>query len=211
MNTSIIVVYHFVFLLQKTGDVVAVKMFNHMSYMRPQDVQQREFEVLLKLKHRNIIYLHGIEEDVSTTTFMPWSHLVKLSCTSHETQFLRKRAGRIPCNNHIDPVRYHVPINVATIVLCAPPPPPEGGGGTSMYAYWVCAVRETPIFSPEFPFRSISFHFHNLPKNLFRSITILHFLPDFHVPETIIFKISLISTRSWRILPFRRPSFSKFL
>ena len=26
-----------------------------------------------------------------------------------------------------------------------------------MYAYWVCAARETPIFSPEFPFRSISF------------------------------------------------------
>ena len=30
-----------------------------------------------------------------------------------------------------------------------------GGGGTSIYAYWVCAARETPIFSPEFPFRSI--------------------------------------------------------
>ena len=27
----------------------------------------------------------------------------------------------------------------------------------NMYAYWVCAARETPIFSPEFPFRSISF------------------------------------------------------
>ena len=26
-----------------------------------------------------------------------------------------------------------------------------------MYAYWVCATWETPIFSPEFPFRSISF------------------------------------------------------
>ena len=33
-----------------------------------------------------------------------------------------------------------------------------GGGGTSiMYAYWVCAANETPIFSHEFPFRSISF------------------------------------------------------
>ena len=35
-----------------------------------------------------------------------------------------------------------------------------GGGGTSIifrYAYWVCAAREIPIFSPEFPFRSISF------------------------------------------------------
>ena len=41
-----------------------------------------------------------------------------------------------------------------------------------MYAYWVCAANETPIFSHEFP------------------------LADFAVPETIIFKISLISTRS---------------
>ena len=31
------------------------------------------------------------------------------------------------------------------------------GGYFHMYAYWVCAPRETPIFSPEFPFRSISF------------------------------------------------------
>ena len=62
-----------------------------------------------------------------------------------------------------------------------------------MHIGYVCAVRETPIFSPEYPFR---YHFHKLPKNLFRSITILHFLADFAVPETIIFKISLISTRS---------------
>ena len=32
-----------------------------------------------------------------------------------------------------------------------------GGGYFHMYAYWVCAARESPIFSPEFPFRSISF------------------------------------------------------
>ena len=76
------------------------------------------------------------------------------------------------------------------------PPPPGGGGVTSiMYAYWVCAARETPIFSPEFPFRSISFS-QITQKNPFRSITILHFLADFAVPETIIFKFSLISTRS---------------
>ena len=36
------------------------------------------------------------------------------------------------------------------------PPPPGGGGYFHMTAYWVCAARETPIFSPEFPFRSIS-------------------------------------------------------
>ena len=45
-------------------------------------------------------------------------------------------------------------------------------------------------------FRSGAYNFHKLPKNPFRSITILNFLADFAVPETIIFKISLISTRS---------------
>ena len=49
--------------------------------------------------------------------------------------------------------------------------------------YWVFSVPEHIIFT-------------NFPKNPFRSITILHFLADFAVPETIIFKISLISTRS---------------
>ena len=66
------------------------------------------------------------------------------------------------------------------------------GGYFHMYAYWVCAVRETPIFSAKFLFRSI-YHFHKWQKNPVPSITILHF---FAVPETIIFKISLISTRS---------------
>ena len=54
-----------------------------------------------------------------------------------------------------------------------------------MHIGHVHAARETPIFSPEFP-----------KKNPFQSITILHFLADFAVPKTIIFKISLISTRS---------------
>ena len=38
-----------------------------------------------------------------------------------------------------------------------PPPPPLRGRTSIMYAYWVCAAREAPIFSPEFSFRSISF------------------------------------------------------
>ena len=63
-----------------------------------------------------------------------------------------------------------------------------GGGGYFHYAYWVCAARETPFLALNF--RSGAYHFHKLPKNPFRSISILHF---------------------WRILSFRRPSFSKFL
>ena len=49
--------------------------------------------------------------------------------------------------------------------------------------------RERPPFSA-LNFRSGAYNFHKLPKNPFRSITILHFLADFAVPETIIFKIS---------------------
>ena len=79
------------------------------------------------------------------------------------------------------------------------PPPPRGGGGYSINYVWILgygAARETHIFSPDFPFWSKLFSQNNYQKNPFRSITNLHFLADFAVPETIIFKISLISTRS---------------
>lgn len=48
---------------KKNGDQVAVKVFNNLSFMRPSSVQQREFEVLLKLKHQNVVKLIAIEED----------------------------------------------------------------------------------------------------------------------------------------------------
>ena len=76
------------------------------------------------------------------------------------------------------------------------PPPPRGGGGVTAICMHIGYVpRERPPFSA-LNFRSGAYHFHKLPKNPFRSITILHFWADFAVPETIIFKISLISTRS---------------
>ena len=57
-----------------------------------------------------------------------------------------------------------------------------GGGGTSiMYAYWVCAARETPIFSPKFPFWSISFS----QMTQYSALEHYHFT-FFAVPETII-------------------------
>ena len=66
-----------------------------------------------------------------------------------------------------------------------------GGGGTSILcAYWVRAILETPIFSPKLPLQSISFS--QITKNPLRCITILQF---FVAPETIIFKISLPSSR----------------
>ena len=63
---------------------------------------------------------------------------------------------------------------------------PGGGGGYFhiMYAYCVCSARETPIFSPEFPFRSISFS-QITKKSVSRSITISHLWANFAVPETM--------------------------
>lgn len=46
-----------------TGEVVAVKSFNHLSHMRPYDVQKREYEVLSKVNHENIVKLLAIEEE----------------------------------------------------------------------------------------------------------------------------------------------------
>lgn len=42
---------------------MAVKTFNQLSHMRPLDVQLREFEVLRKVKHENIVKLLAIEDD----------------------------------------------------------------------------------------------------------------------------------------------------
>lgn len=46
-----------------TGEVVAVKSFNHLSHMRPYEVQRREYEVLSKVNHENIVKLLAIEEE----------------------------------------------------------------------------------------------------------------------------------------------------
>lgn len=45
------------------GEPVAVKTFNHISTLRPQEIQLREFEVLQKVNHENIVKLLAIEEE----------------------------------------------------------------------------------------------------------------------------------------------------
>ncbi|XP_050003564.1 inhibitor of nuclear factor kappa-B kinase subunit epsilon [Alexandromys fortis] len=47
---------------KKSGEVVAVKVFNSASYRRPPEVQVREFEVLRKLDHQNVVKLFAVEE-----------------------------------------------------------------------------------------------------------------------------------------------------
>ncbi|CAB3368360.1 Hypothetical predicted protein [Cloeon dipterum] len=48
---------------KNSGEPVAVKTFNQLSHMRPVEVQMREFEVLKKVKHENIVKLLAIEEE----------------------------------------------------------------------------------------------------------------------------------------------------
>ncbi|XP_064073731.1 inhibitor of nuclear factor kappa-B kinase subunit epsilon [Vanessa tameamea] len=48
---------------KNNGEPVAVKTFNQLSHMRPHEVQMREFEVLKKVKHENIVKLLAIEEE----------------------------------------------------------------------------------------------------------------------------------------------------
>ncbi|XP_017755004.1 PREDICTED: inhibitor of nuclear factor kappa-B kinase subunit epsilon [Eufriesea mexicana] len=48
---------------KNNGEPVAVKTFNQLSHVRPHDVQMREFEVLKKVNHENIVQLLAIEEE----------------------------------------------------------------------------------------------------------------------------------------------------
>ncbi|XP_067094633.1 inhibitor of nuclear factor kappa-B kinase subunit epsilon isoform X1 [Osmerus mordax] len=47
---------------KRTGEHVAVKVFNGVSYHRPLEVQMREFEMLRRLNHNNIVKLFAVEE-----------------------------------------------------------------------------------------------------------------------------------------------------
>ncbi|XP_026868734.2 inhibitor of nuclear factor kappa-B kinase subunit epsilon isoform X2 [Electrophorus electricus] len=47
---------------KKTGELVAVKVFNVASYSRPYEVQMREFKMLTRLNHVNVIKFLSVEE-----------------------------------------------------------------------------------------------------------------------------------------------------
>lgn len=48
---------------KQTGELVAIKEFNNAGCERPNDVQRREYEVLSKVNHENIVRLLAIEEE----------------------------------------------------------------------------------------------------------------------------------------------------
>ncbi|XP_071084205.1 serine/threonine-protein kinase TBK1-like [Haliotis cracherodii] len=48
---------------KRTGEAVAVKVFNASSYQRPAQVQFREYEVMKKLNHENIVKFLAVEEE----------------------------------------------------------------------------------------------------------------------------------------------------
>ena len=58
----------FTLLSQKTGDAFAIKVSNNLGMMRPFDVRRREFEVLAKLNHENIVKIYASETEVSSFT-----------------------------------------------------------------------------------------------------------------------------------------------
>lgn len=68
---------------QKSGELVAVKVFNTASYLRPREVQVREFEVLRKLNHQNIIKLFAVEETVGPVLCQR-STVLSLTQSGHE-------------------------------------------------------------------------------------------------------------------------------
>ena len=55
-----------------------MKMFNKASYMRPREVQERELEMMLKLKHQNVVRLLAIEQEVrfGVCLCVVWSSVV---------------------------------------------------------------------------------------------------------------------------------------
>ena len=75
----------------------------------------------------------------------------------------------------------------------------RGGGGGGQYFHVCMHIEYVPPERPPFSalnFRSGAYNFHKLPKIRSGASPFKFFFADFAVPETIIFKISLISTRS---------------
>ena len=49
---------------QKTGEAYAIKVSNNFGMMRPVEIRRREYDVLLKLNHENIVKIFATEVEV---------------------------------------------------------------------------------------------------------------------------------------------------
>ena len=45
----------------------AIKTFNHLGMMRPQEIRNREYDVLKKLDHENIVKIYDTEVEVGNS------------------------------------------------------------------------------------------------------------------------------------------------
>lgn len=72
-----------------------MKTFNDMGYMRPVQVQIREFDIIQKLKHKNIVKLIGIEEEVYMYRCMPYIVYYFVSYTYYITAWQLKRYSQL--------------------------------------------------------------------------------------------------------------------
>ena len=64
---------------QKTGETYAIKVSNSFGMMRPVEIRRREYDVLLKLNHENIVKIFATEVEVNTPT---WSHLLGITAAA---------------------------------------------------------------------------------------------------------------------------------
>ena len=136
---------------------------------------------------RNVVHYFG---RVLHATVISSREAVPCDGVSHAEPFREKEQDIDP----LPPPPGHRPRNNNADLSRDCPRPMHSRGGA--YFHNLCmhigyVPRERPPFSAP-NFRSGAYNFHKWPKNPVRSITILYFA----VPETIIFKISLISTRS---------------
>uniref|UniRef100_A0A8C1MPG9 TANK-binding kinase 1 n=1 Tax=Cyprinus carpio TaxID=7962 RepID=A0A8C1MPG9_CYPCA len=81
---------------KKTGDLYAVKVFNNLSFLRPLDVQMREFEVLKKLNHKNIVKLFAVEEEVRPTRLRSQCSIFSASRANLFQELLFRRTNITP-------------------------------------------------------------------------------------------------------------------
>jgi len=108
---------------QKTGDTYAVKISNQLGMMRPVEVRRREFEVLNKLNHENIVKLFASETEVSfhlfplqlSYLFMYWCYCKAFKVLEDTAENMTMKAASI--NSVLFDIRYFIRFNMRCTVF----------------------------------------------------------------------------------------------